>query len=307
MPSLVGSLICTASFFTQIAFSIPCSPCSRATICNGHAELCSRKYSAITFAGAHDSPFVGELPTQNQNIDLTDQLNLGIRFLQGQTHKSIPDDKVLELCHTSCIEEDGGKLTDYLKTVTTWLDGHPNQVVTLLLTNGDNVDISLFDNAFNTAGAKKYTYAPANGEAVALKLDSWPTLGDMIDSGKRLVVFLDYGANTAKVPYILDEFAYYYETPFDTTDAKFPECTIDRPSGASADGRMGIINHFLDIDVLGIDIPNRDAAATTNSKNSIGAQAGLCKSAYGRNPNVALLDYADQGQAVAAQDSLNGL
>ena len=299
-------------------------------MCNDHAELCTRKYSDISFAGAHDSPFVGQLPTQNQNVDVTGQLNLGLRFLQGQTHRSLEDDNVLELCHTSCIEEDGGSLSDYLKTVNTWLDAHPLQVVTLLLTNGDNVDISLFDNAFNTAGAKKYTYAPPSGEAVPLKLGSWPTLGDMIDSGKRLVVFLgmanssmslsyyiiyitksllsaDSGANTASVPYVLPEFSYYYETPFDTTDPKFPQCDIDRPSGASADGRMGIINHFLDIDVFGIDIPDRAAAGTTNSADSIGKQAGLCKSSYGRNPNVALLDYADKGDAVKAQSALNGL
>ncbi|EDR02589.1 uncharacterized protein LACBIDRAFT_308202 [Laccaria bicolor S238N-H82] len=26
-----------------------------ATICNGHAELCTRRYSNVTFMGAHDS------------------------------------------------------------------------------------------------------------------------------------------------------------------------------------------------------------------------------------------------------------
>lgn len=38
---------------------------------------------------------------------------------------------------------------------------------------------------------------------------AWPTLGSMIDSGKRVVVFLDAGADGSDggvVPYILPEF-----------------------------------------------------------------------------------------------------
>lgn len=113
----------------------------------------------------------------------------------------------------------------------------------------------------------------------------------------------------ATVPYILDEFAYYFETPFDVTNASFPDCSINRPPGASADGRMYIVNHFLDVDVLGALIPDRDAADTTNAatgNGSIGAQAALCESLYHRPPNVVLVDFTDKGDIFAAQDALNG-
>lgn len=56
--------------------------------CNGSPAYCGRKYSNITFVGAHDSPFVGPLAQHNQNIDVVKQLDLGIRFLQGQAHLS---------------------------------------------------------------------------------------------------------------------------------------------------------------------------------------------------------------------------
>lgn len=110
--------------------------------------------------------------------------------------------------------------------------------------------------------------------------------------------------------YILDEFTYFFETPFDTTDPTFNQCTIDRPAGASADGRMYIVNHFLDLDILGIDIPDNGADATTNAATgtgSIGAQAALCESLYGRPPNFVLIDYANVGQWQLAQDNLNSL
>jgi hypothetical protein len=70
-------------------------------ICNGHAKLCPREYSNVTFIGAHDSAFVGILPTQNQIKSVTDQLNSGIRFLQAQTHSFLDS---IYLCHTSCFE-----------------------------------------------------------------------------------------------------------------------------------------------------------------------------------------------------------
>lgn len=53
--------------------------------CNGHDELCRRKYSDITFIGTHNSAFVGQLPVHNHYISVAEQLDLGVRFLQAQT------------------------------------------------------------------------------------------------------------------------------------------------------------------------------------------------------------------------------
>jgi hypothetical protein len=39
-----------------------------------------------------------------------------------------------------------------------------------------------------------------------MKQSDWPTLGQLIDSGKRVVVFLDSGADVSSVPFILPEF-----------------------------------------------------------------------------------------------------
>lgn len=91
------------------------------------------------------------------------------------------------------------------------------------------------------------------------------------------------------MPYILDEFTYFFETPYDVTDSSFNECTLDRPAGASADGRMYIVNHFLDVDILGIKIPDQLAASNTNSESSILAQSDLCYQTWGRMPNFILV------------------
>ena len=98
--------------------------------CNGQDALCSRAYSNVTFVGSHNSAFVGLLPSQNQLVSVEDQLGLGVRFLQAQTHDL---DGTIEMCHTSCVELDAGTLTDYLKPIKTFMDANPNEVVTLLL------------------------------------------------------------------------------------------------------------------------------------------------------------------------------
>ncbi|KAJ1711220.1 hypothetical protein COH20_000392 [Aspergillus flavus] len=284
---------------------VQCAP----SACNGQSTFCTRKYSNITQLGAHDSPFVGPLPQHNQNLEVTEQLDLGIRFLQGQTHKALDNANTIQLCHTSCLLEDAGTLESFLGTVKTWLDSHPDEVVTLLLTNGDGFPVSRFDEVFTSARIKDYAFVPSSSPDV-LAVDSWPTLGDLISTGKRLVVFLDYGADTKSVPYILDEFGYFFETPYDVTDASFPNCSIDRPSGASADGRMYIVNHFLDVNVLGVLVPDRIRAPKTNAvsgNGSIGAQSELCRSLYKRLPNVVLADFVDQGEVMKAQNALNGV
>ena len=280
------------------------APILAQTLCNGHAELCARQYSNITTVGTHDSAFVGDLPQDNQDVSVTAQLDAGIRFLQAQSHKNLFG--TLHLCHTSCFEEDAGTVESYLSTVKTWLDANPNEVLTILLVNGDNVPVSMFDDAYTSSGLKPYAYIPPTSP---LALNAWPTLHEMITAGTRLVAFLDAGANPS-VPYILDEFTYFFETPYDTTDPTFPECTIDRPPGATANGRMYIVNHFLDLDLDGIDIPDNAADNTTNAATgvgSIGAQADLCIGLYGRAPNGVLVDYFNHGNVFAAQDTLNGL
>lgn len=276
------------------------------TLCNGSPALCSRSYSNVSHVGTHDSPFVGATPSDNQDVSVTQQLDAGIRFLQGQTHKDVLG--TLSLCHTSCLLRDAGPLTDYLATLKTWLDANPNEVLTLLLTNGDSLSVTEFDAAFQSSGLVPSIYIPPSD--AALNLSAWPTLQEMITMNKRLVTFLDYDANTSLVPYLLDEFAFFFETPYDTTDPTFPECNLDRPPGATAEGRMYIVNHFLDLNISGILIPNVPADNVTNAATgtgSIGAQVNLCEGLYQRAPKGILVDNFDRGNVFTAQNAANGL
>jgi hypothetical protein len=90
------------------------------------------------------------------------------------------------MCHTDCALRDAGPLTKYLKTIADWLNGNPNEVLTLLLTNPDGASPSDFAKSFDDAGLSGFAYAPPK----TLALNEWPTLQELINSGKRLVMFL---------------------------------------------------------------------------------------------------------------------
>ncbi|KAL8738201.1 MAG: hypothetical protein Q9181_000972 [Wetmoreana brouardii] len=282
--------------------------------CNGHEELCSRKYSNITHIGTHDAPFVGVLPMENQNVDVPTQLDAGIRFLQAQVHRNAFGK--LSLCHTDCLMKDAGLLKDYLKVVKEWLDNHPYEVVTLLLTNGNPRPVSEFDEAFHASGIVPYAYTmPPNSDPNRWTLESWPTLGELIVKRTRLIAFLDSGANQVRYPYLLNEFSYFWETGYDSLDPSFASCAIDRPVDLSrfpetVKHRMYIVNHFLDTRIAGALVPDRRDASKTNAwegRSGIEKHVGMCMGMYGgRKPGAVLVDYFDKGETLKAQALLNG-
>jgi hypothetical protein len=74
-------------------------------------------------------------------------------------------------------------------------------VVTLLIVNSDGVSPSQYDTVYKAVGLDTLSYTPPSAVTVDT---AWPSLGSMIDSGKRLVTFLDSKADFTTVPYIID-------------------------------------------------------------------------------------------------------
>jgi len=264
----------------------------RATMCNGHAELCDRTFGNVTFVGAHDSYAIGvNNVATNQDQPITQQLNDGIRMLQMQAHNQ---SGVIRLCHTSCSLFDGGSLQDYLTTVKQWLDANPNEVLSLLIVNSDNLPPANYDAVFKTVGLDTVSYAPPSS---TIAQNGWPTLGSLIDSGKRLLTFLDNAADITAVPYLMDEFSNIWETAFDVIDPSF-DCNVNRTHSTDPSTQMFLINHFLDKLLLGQPVPFVDQLNVTNAATgagSLGAQVATCESAQGRPPNFMLVDFYEFG------------
>ncbi|KAF2117677.1 PLC-like phosphodiesterase [Lophiotrema nucula] len=277
--------------------------------CNNYAEFCSRKYSNITEVCAHNSPFTRKNNAgSNQAYDVTQQLNDGIRMLQGQTHSV---NGTLHYCHTSCDLIDAGTVEDYMRDVATWVEAHPFDVITIIIGNGDYeskdsagnplVTSANYVEPITNAGLMPYIYQPPK---TAMTVDDWPTLGELIIRGKRVIFFIDYNFDTNTVPWMLWEFYNIWETPFSPTDNSFP-CELGRPAGISEDkmkSMMYMANHNLNVEVsiagFSLLIPNTVDLNVTNGLNgtgSLGLMTNTCTTNWDRPPNFLLVDYYNNG------------
>lgn len=290
-----AALVLLAALPAYNAQMLTKSESKRATVCNGHSELCSKTYGNVTYIGAHNSYAVGSNNlAANQDYDVTQQLTDGIRLLQVQAHLQ---NGAIRLCHSSCLLFDGGLFSDYLKKVKTWMDSNPTEVVSILIVNIDNQPAASFAAAYTTASLVDMSYSP---DTVAVTADQWPTLGTLIDTGKRLVTFMDNSADSSAAPYIIDEFSNVWETAFDVTDPSFP-CTLNRTAG-TADGKLGLSNHFLDTyaSVVGVQslVPDKASLNTTNAASgagSLGEEAKTCLALNKKQQTFFLVDYYNYG------------
>lgn len=275
------------------------------TACNGDASLCSKTYNSLTYLMTHNSYGFQQNAAANQHYPITTQLDDGVRGLKLSAVAG-NQTGVIELCHTSCSLLDSGTAADTLKTIGSWLDSNPNEVVTIMWNNLGNFPVSAFETAYQGGGSvMNYVYTQPVGSL------TWPTLQSMISSGKRLINFIDTGADQTTAPWLMSEFDYVFETPYDNQNLTAFTCTIDRPSNpTSPDSMMYVMNHFLygvlNIGSTAIEVPQPDNANVTNGQ-SLSDQANQCKSTFGRQPNFLEVDFYDQGQCFQTLAALNGV
>ncbi|RPA95777.1 hypothetical protein L873DRAFT_1696597, partial [Choiromyces venosus 120613-1] len=302
-----------------------------AKACNNFVELCNKQWSSIVHLGAHDSPFVrtkenGFSVSGNQYFGVKVQLDAGIRLLQGQIHDE--DDKVM-LCHSSCKLFDGGLLENYLQKVREWMDQHTSEVVTILLVNNDKIPAKTIKEAFDKADLTRLTYTPPTQPA--LSPTGWPTLQQLITAQRRIIAFTSTSADVKDVPWLLDEFSYVFETPFEVTDpAKFT-CAAHRPGSVGGPDklpqalqtRMPFMNRFLYANVFDSKLgkwvsggeaykPNDTYVGTLN-----GDKAGMpgnlkqgltqCITEYKRVGGFVLVDFFNEGSPIKTLDAVNGV
>ncbi|RYN22847.1 putative secreted protein [Alternaria arborescens] len=277
--------------------------------CNNYLEFCSRKYSNITEVAAHNSPYTRQNNiARNQEYGVTQQLNDGIRMLQGSAHYV---NGTLYYCHSSCDLLNAGTVEDYLREVTAWVEAHPFDVITILFGNSNwdettddgkpLVTSSNFADPIEKSGLIEYVYQPPK---TAMELDDWPTLGELILHNNRVITFIDYNFDTNAVPYMLWEFYNMWETPFSPTDPDFP-CTLGRPEGMAEEKMRDIMymaNHNLNAEIsfagLNLLVPNVAQINQTNGlegEGSLGAMTNTCTTNWDRPPNFLLVDFYNQG------------
>lgn len=87
----------------------------------------------------------------------------------------------------------------------TYLNDNPTVVITILFANPQRLSIKKhWTKPFEDSGIANISYIPSS---LSMQQSQWPTLGEMIAAGTRVVNFVDQvGRDNTTLPYIITEF-----------------------------------------------------------------------------------------------------
>ncbi|MFE2415905.1 PI-PLC domain-containing protein [Streptomyces hokutonensis] len=287
--------------------------------CEGGADLCDRPYDEVAYLTSHNAMsttvdrFIGPL----QDPGITAQLDDGVRALQIDTYRWERPDEItarlaesdftaeqrkfiaaavnkvnppregLWLCHSVC-RAGAIALVPELREIGDWMRAHPTEVITLIVQ--DEISGEDTQRAFAQAGLSDLLHTPDPDPA-----KPWPTLGDLIDSGRRLVVFAEQADGPA--PWYRNFYDYGMETPF---AFRTPDAMSCVPHRGGSDKRLFLLNHFITIDG-----GSRLDAGEVNARQFVLDRVHRCERERGRPVNFVAVDYATIGDAGGAVAALN--
>jgi hypothetical protein len=304
-------------------------------VCNGHAELCDRPFDDVAFVAAHNAMSVAREPgwyLAEQVDPIATQLDQGVRALLIDVWSGIPADTVVRtapgsyadalavanaelgpeivdaalriadsiageeqgeearfLCHGLC-EIGSTPFLDSLGDIRAWLAVHPDEVVTLFIE--DHVDASLIAADVEAAGLLPFVHQPVVGEP-------WPTLGEMIRSGRRLVVMLEEGRGGDAAPWLVNGFELTQETPYTFPTVESFSCD---PNRGPSDAPLFQLNHWLS----GFTSLVSDAELV-NARDVLLDRAEQCEAERGQLPSFVAVNFVVIGDVFEVVDELNGV
>jgi hypothetical protein len=163
-----------------------------------------------------------------------------------------------------------------------------DEVVTLFIE--DHVDAALIAADVETAGLLDFVYDPSTG-------DPWPALGEMIRSGRRLVVMVEEGDGGDQAPWLVNGFEHTQDTPYTFPTVESFNC--DRNRGPD-DAPLLLLNHWLS----GFTALVTDAQLV-NARDVLLPRAEQCQSERGSIPNFVAVNYVALGDVYDVVDELN--
>lgn len=305
--------------------------------CNGFAALCDRPYDKVAYAATHNAMSVADQPgwfIPEQPTGPVGQLDAGVRTLLIDTWYGQPTDRPGVIATTGPNREEGiadakatygdevvdsalrlrsaldltptGSAQPYLchqmcelgstlwlpamQGIRGWLDAHPREVVTFMIE--DSVSPADTQTIFEQSGILPMVHVQQPGQP-------WPTLGQMIDSGQRVVVFMQRQGGIAEYPWLLKAWDWIQDTPYDSPNQAALSCTLNR---GSASDTLLLINNII----------NRFATRVSDSER-INAYSTLmpyvqrCQQERGTLPNFVAVDYYDKGDVLRVVNELNGV
>ena len=194
----------------------------------------------------------------------------------------------LYLCHGFC-ELGAVDMVDALTDVRDFVINNPNEVVLIVIEDyvlpADVVD------AFEKSGLADYAY---DGP-----LDPLPTLGELVEADRRVIVMAENRAGE-EAPWYRLAYDYFQETPFDFKTPAEMSCGRNRGSKGNP---LFLINNWINTDPMA----RPSNAAIVNAHNFLLRRASECATERKLFPNLIAVDFYREGDLFGVTDELNGV
>jgi len=255
--------------------------------CNGDSAICNKKYDQVVYVTTHNAfNYSGPFQAPNQTYPVSQQLQDGVRAFMLDVHDYFGVPTLYHSLFTLGTEP----LEDVLIDIRGFMDQNQNEVVTLIFECYVSADE--MDTVFTAAGLKPYLHEQSLSS-------TWPTLQEMINSDKRLVVLTDVddaGAGQEWYHYMWD---YCVETHYTANSRADFSCDFNRGDSVNS---LFILNHFI-TSVFGTGMI--DSAIAVNSNPFLLERANYCMMETGKLPNFLTVDFHEVGDVFATKDILN--
>lgn len=257
--------------------------------CNGNPDLCGRRYDQVSYLTTHNAFNAEEdgFNFPNHTYGLTRQLNDGVRGLMIDVY----DEAGVATVYHSIAVLGTATLESNLTEIKDFLDANPNEVVTIIFEC--YADFELIETAFINTEVLDYTWEQPLGEL-------WPTLQQMIDENKRLVVLSDRNDAAPGEDWYHYVWNFAVETPFSNSSNSDFTCEFNR---GDENNDLFILNHFATDPNVGVG--RTDLSELANEFDFFVERAFQCWNETGKFPNFPTVDFYELGQTLAVVDSLN--
>jgi hypothetical protein len=255
--------------------------------CNGDRNLCNLRYDQVCFLTTHNAyNFKGDFHYPNQSFPVKQQLEDGVRAFMLDIYWRKGE---VQVYHQSPLLGHA-PLRGILEDMRNFLDAHPNEVLSIIFES--YVASYQMRDALKQSGLLPYLHTQA--------MDApWPTLGEMVKSNQRLVVFSE---KPADFPFPWYHYVWDYATETDWSNHSRAEFSCAYNRGDTAN-RLFILNHFITHKRFGYGRP--DSAQFANVGGYLYRRALECWQATHKKPNFLVVDFYEKGDAKAVKDSLN--
>jgi hypothetical protein len=190
------------------------------------------------------------------------------------------------LCHTFC-ELGAVSMKSVAQQFRTFLDDHKSEVLVIVIE--DYVPPASIREVLQAAGLSHLLLDVHAGQRL-------PTVGEMVRSGKRLLVSLENGDGGSTLPNaftgLVEETPYTFLRPSDLASTE--SC---RPNRGVDNSAIFQLNHWL----------TPASLTSSRSVNSavLRARVKECSAVRGRPPTLVAVDFADRSDVVAVVGELN--